>query len=268
MGVHGSALNLQSPPNTRFGQSDPLLLEPMTHFRLNRTLAPIEAILPRFVWQRIRALATGLITPIRFSARSGHWKSSLSMSARTARGAPIPWYTYPAIDFLSQRDFAQKNVLEFGGGQSTLWWSSRASWVLTVEEDAAWYARLKELIPQNVSLHHVPVDHATRSISRIRSLIDDSPVKKFEVIVIDGHLRKELTGLAFEVLAPDGAIILDNSEGYGFYDEIRTRDCRRVDFFGFAPGVHLRHCTSLVFVGDCFMLRPQIPIPFIEQTNG
>ncbi len=62
-------------------------------------------------------------------------------------------------------------------------------------------------------------------------------------------------------------MILDNSEGYGFYDEIKARNCRRIDFFGFAPGVSLRHCTSVVFVGDCFLLRPDIPIPLIESTQ-
>ena len=46
--------------------------------------------------------------------------------------------------------------------------------------------------------------------------------------------------------------------------EIKDRNCRRIDFFGFAPGVSLRHCTSIVFVGDCFLLRPDIPIPVIE----
>ena len=54
--------------------------------------------------------------------------------------------------------------------------------------------------------------------------------------------------LTYEYLAPGGAIILDNAEGYGFFDEVSKRDCRRVDFFGFAPGVSLRHCTSIVFV--------------------
>jgi len=215
----------------------------------------------------MRALLTGVITPIRFSSATGHWKSSIAASARTSDGKPLPWYTYPAIDFLAQRDFRDCDVLEFGGGQSTLWWSAQARSVLTVEEDAAWFGNLRPRVGSNVSLHHVPVPEATRSILPIRELIDANPIRKFDVIIVDGHLRRELAAMAFDYLAPGGAIILDNAEGYGFYDEISKRPCRRIDFFGFAPGVRLRHCTSIVFVEDCFLLRPDIAIPVIEDNK-
>lgn len=33
---------------------------------------------------------------------------------------PIPWYTYPAIEYLSSLDFSNKNIFEYGGGNSTL----------------------------------------------------------------------------------------------------------------------------------------------------
>lgn len=239
----------------------------MTVMRWHRYFVPFKQLLPKPVWQRIRALATAILTPIRFSVRTGHWKSSMAMSARAASGKPIPWYTYPAIDFLAQRNFDGKNVLEFGGGQSTLWWSSVARSVLTVEEDADWHARLRTQIASNVSLHHVPRDRKNRTILPIKKLLDANPVQQFDIIVIDGHFRNLLTALAFDYLAPDGAIIFDNSEGYGFFEVTKDRDCRRVDFFGFAPGTPLRHCTSLVFVKDCFLLRPDIPIPIIEFVN-
>jgi hypothetical protein len=236
--------------------------------RLQRRFAPLKKILPRAIWQPIRAVATGVLTPIRFSLRSGHWKSSLAMAARSATGAPIPWYTYPAIDFLAQRDFRASDVLEFGGGQSTLWWSSRARSVLTIEEDAAWCTRLRAHIGGNVTLHHIPADPATRTIAPIKAVLDAHPVRRFDVIVIDGHLRQEIAAMAFDYLAKDGALILDNSEGYGIFDALEHRDCRRIDFFGFVPGVSLRHCTSIAFVDDCFLLRPDIPIPAIESAPG
>lgn len=235
----------------------------MTITRLQKAFAPFKRFLPRAVWQPMRSLATGVITPIRFSVRTGHWRSSMAMAACSAGGAPIPWYTYPCIDFLAQRTFEDRNVLEFGGGQSTLWWSTRAHSVLTIEENADWYARLTSQIRSNVSLQHVPLNPETHS-RQIKGVIDANPVRAFDIIVVDGHLRQESAALAFDYLAPNGAIILDNSEGYGFYEEIKSRSCRRIDFFGFAPGVSLRHCTSIVFVDDCFLLQPDIPVPVIE----
>ena len=31
-------------------------------------------------------------------------------------GNPIPWYTYPAIEYLSQFDYQDKKIFEFGCG--------------------------------------------------------------------------------------------------------------------------------------------------------
>jgi hypothetical protein len=239
----------------------------MTVTSLQKWFAPAKRILPPAVWSPIRAVMTAVLTPIRFSRRTGHWRSSLRRAALSAGGAPIPWYTYPAIDFLQQRSFENCDVLEFGSGQSTLWWSRRARSVLTIEEDEKWYKAMRPRIGPNVSLNCVPVDHVTRTVEPIRALLASSAVSKFDVIIVDGHLRKEATSLAFDYLAPDGALILDNAEGYGFYDEVKGRRCRRIDFFGFAPGVSLRHCTSLVFVDDCFLLRPDIPIPQLEVVE-
>jgi hypothetical protein len=233
---------------------------------LHRSAACLKRRLPDGIWRPIRAVTTGLITPVRFSLTTGHWKSSIATSARAADGGPIPWYTYPTIDFLAQRDFQNCHVLEFGGGQSTLWWSARARSVFTIEEDAGWLAMLQSQIGSNVSLHHVPVPASTRSLQPVRELLEANPIRAFDIIVVDGHLRQEATALAFEYLAPGGAIILDNAEGYGFYDEVSKRDCRRVDFFGFAPGVSLRHCTSIVFIEDCFLFQPKIPIPVVDPA--
>jgi hypothetical protein len=117
-------------------------------------------------------------------------------------GQAVPWYTYPAVDFLGRKDFSSKRVLEFGGAQSTRWWAARAREVVTVEEDAAWCSLLRTDLPSNVSLHHIPLDTRTRDVSAIRALL--GALGKFDVIVIDGHLRPECGALAFKHLSPRG----------------------------------------------------------------
>jgi hypothetical protein len=83
----------------------------------------------------------------------------------------------------------------------------------------------------------------------------------FDIIVIDGLDRLECAARAVPILAEGGAIILDNSEGYwgpeGTYpilDLFRAAKFCRVDFYGYAPGVILPHCTSLFFRDSCFLL--------------
>jgi hypothetical protein len=119
----------------------------------------------------------------------------------------------------------------------------------------------------NVTLHHLPFIGATATITEVKKVIDAHPIRTFDVIIIDGHLRRAATELAFSYLAPGGAILIDDSEKYG-YDQIKNRNCRRIDFFGFAPGVILRRCTSLVFIEDCFLFKADIPIPDIELINS
>jgi hypothetical protein len=216
--------------------------------------APLKRVLPRQLWQPLRSMAICFLTPIRFSVSTGHGKSSFLMRAVNKNGDPIPWYTYPAIDFLFPRDYQDKHILEFGSGQSTLWWASRAKSVMSFEEDPQWFATIRAQVPSNVDLHNIP-----SVIDEIESLLN-SRRTKFDIIVVDGYFRREVAALSLRYLAPGGALILDNSEGYGFYDEFKVRNCRRIDFFGFAPGVILRHCTSIVFVNDCFLLKPDVPI--------
>jgi predicted O-methyltransferase YrrM len=215
----------------------------------------LKRILPKLVWEPIRSLATCILAPIRFSVGTGHAKSSFLMQAVDRNGNPIPWYTYPAIDFLAQRNYQTKSVLEFGSGQSTFWWASRAKFVLSIEENVDWFSRIRSQVPSNVEMHHIIPD-----ILKLEQFMR-SRNTKFDVIIVDGNLRRQATALSFEYLKPGGALILDNADGFGLYDEIRTRDCKRIDFYGFAPGVVLRHCTSIVFVEDCFLLAADVPIP-------
>lgn len=221
----------------------------------------------------MRRLGTAALAPYRLSVREGHFRSSLLGRAVGRDGRAVPWYTYPAIDFLRTRDFSTKRILEFGSGQSTLWWSERAHQVVSVEEDLAWASYVEGRKGGNVVLQHIPVpanlDRSLRTGIAALDVKHVEPVQdflrsvggKYDVIIIDGHMRPELLMIAFDWLKPSGAIILDNAEGYHFWDILQGRGCRRFDFFGFAPGVSKQHCTAVVFVEDCFLLDVKAPIP-------
>ena len=94
---------------------------------------------PRFVSETIRSLATAILTPVHFSVRTGHFRSSLRRRAADSEGNSIPWYTYPMIDFLKHKEYTGRAVLEFGAGQSTHWWAQRAAQVISFEANQVWY---------------------------------------------------------------------------------------------------------------------------------
>lgn len=107
----------------------------MTQTIIQRAFQPLKKYLPASAANILRSAFTAVLTPIIFSYRTGHFLSSWKMSAVSRTGEPLPWYTYPCIDFISFRNFTGKSILEFGGGQSSLWWSKRAGHVVTIEGD-------------------------------------------------------------------------------------------------------------------------------------
>lgn len=209
--------------------------------------------LPSPVFGVLRAVTTAALTPLAFSYQSGHFRSALKSRAVDKSGKALPWYTYPAIDFLQQKQLANRSVLEFGSGQSTLWWAGRSKSVVSFESDPDWYEGLLGQVPTNVRLRFTDV-----KASDVAQELDGS---KFDVIVVDGLDRLICAKLSIGFLNEGGAVILDNSEGYwgrdGEYPIIeffKANDFSRVDFYGYAPGVILPSCTSLFFKNDCFLL--------------
>ena len=224
----------------------------------------LKRVLPRFMWRPIRALGSALYAPLRFSVSTGHFRSSLASKALDAQGNPLPWYTYAVIDFLSARSYKDRTVLEFGGGQSTLWWASRAKSVVTIDSDESWTEYVCKNTPGNVDVHYVPVDLKSRTVEPIIKILNSCSSAPFDLVVIDGHLRQELVDVAFEFVKPDGAVIMDNSENYGFEEMLERKGCMRVDFQGFPPGVSWRTCTSIAFRDGSFLFSNDHPIETVR----
>lgn len=217
---------------------------------IQKSFAPLKKALPAAVWQPIRRLVTGLLVPALFSIRSGHFKSALRAAPVSRDGTPIPWYTYPCNDFLAARDFSKRQVLEFGGGHSTLWWARKAASVLTFDESADWCRHLQALVPRNAAVHYVALQDTPS--------IQDRLPGKFDVAVVDGLDRGPAVEMAIEALTADGALICDNSEAYDYQRHLRGRGLSRVDFFGYAAGVVNPQATSIYFRDRCFLFDADV----------
>lgn len=239
----------------------------MTRTVIQHWFKPIRQFLPSWISNPIRSVATAILTPLLFSYRSGHFKSSFKMAAVSKSGEPLPWYTYPCIDFLRFRDFENKTVLEFGGGQSSMWWGKRARKVVTFEADKDWFEKIGSKLPDNVDLHLVSMQSRSICVEQIDSILSEKAYPQFDIVVIDGLYREEMITIANRVVAGQGIIICDNADGYGFYEGFKDRGLARVDFFGYAPGVVLPHCTSIFYRPACFLFDAKIPIPVIVKEQ-
>jgi hypothetical protein len=59
---------------------------------------------------------------------------------------PIPWMTYPFIDFISDRLSPDMEIFEYGSGNSTLYFASKVKWVYSIEHKVS----IKRLKPEGV----------------------------------------------------------------------------------------------------------------------
>jgi hypothetical protein len=163
-----------------------------------------------------------------------------------AAGMPIPWFTYPAIDYIRQLDLSEKTIFEWGSGFSTLFWASRAKSVISVETDPLWHSLLKPQLASNCELILT-----TPEVEQYSSLIHNK--NQFDVIIIDGtgDSRAACSRAAIPNLRRGGLIILDNSDLWLTSSQIlRDGGLIQVDFTGFAPMSAHCHTTSIYFSRD------------------
>ena len=160
-------------------------------------------------------------------------------------GAPLPWITYPAIDFISQFDFSDATVFEWGSGYSTLWWAPRCKHIASVESSPSWVPYIKRLLPASVELIVTSLD-VEAEIDALLLRTD----KQHDIFVIDnnGPFRWRCAEVASSNLAPGGFIILDNSDQcQKACAVLRDAGLVQIDFTGFAPGGGYAQSTSIFF---------------------
>jgi hypothetical protein len=180
----------------------------------------------------------------------GHLQSFRRGLPVDAKGAPLPWYTYPSIEYLQQLDFCSANVFEFGSGNGSLYWSSCSKRVRSVESDAPWYARMRLKAPSNLSL--VP---AWTEEEYVESIHAEGTM--YSVIVVDGIYRLACAEAAVQRLANGGMIILDNSDWFVRSAKVlREANLIQVDFTGFGP-VNYHTWTTSLFLSRDFSFRPR-----------
>jgi len=180
--------------------------------------------------------------------QSGNFRSLREQKAVDKHGEPLPWYTYPAIEFLKQLDFTNKDIFEYGTGNSTLFWSRRAKKVVSVESDEVWFDKVQAaaLNTRNVSILYRSEKNAY--VNEIK----EHP--GFDVIVIDGLHRLECARASAGALRDGGLIILDNSDVCPSSAQyLRQRDLIQVDMIGLGPGIAAIWATSLFFRRDFSM---------------
>jgi precorrin-6B methylase 2 len=161
---------------------------------------------------------------------------------------PLPWITYPAIEFLEIRLRKTLDVFEFGAGNSTLYYASRVRSVTSVEHDSDWHKIIGEAIPSNVTLMFRELVYGGEYAKSVLGA-----GRCYDIIVIDGRDRVNCVKNAVQMLKQGGVIILDDSQRPN-YSSAKEHLCklgfRNIEFWGISPGYVNRMCTTIFYRGD------------------
>ena len=224
-------------------------------------------------FERKEKMENQLDYPNALFAKYGFANSVKTKSCVDFQGNPIPWYSYPSIEYLSQLDFSDKTIFEFGCGNSSLWWAMRAKQVVSVEDNPQWYqSRLQYQMP------NLSVNLCENQNDYCNAIFNYSCL--FDVIVVDGKFRDNCATNAIKKLSSDGMIIFDNSDRVQEFDEYANAskifseaDFLQVDFHGAGP-INPWTWTTTVYFSRNFRfkpiakLQPSKPICALTEANA
>ena len=243
---------------------------------INSTADKLKKALPGFIWEPFHRISNSILGPLCFSWETGHLKSSFKSRAVNKYGQPLPCYTYPSIEWLLGKHWIGANVLEFGCGQSTLFWDRMGASITGIEDNLIWKLKLEYKLRK--TKHKFIYQDPTKYLSDNEYLriflrcLSTPNERSFDVICVDGCDRYSAAIWAYQLMSIDTFIIINNSDDnhqscrndYG-YIELFNEDSKiiRMDFVGYPPGNSRAHCTSVFFYPENRRLRNQ-PVPVVS----
>jgi hypothetical protein len=191
----------------------------------------------------------------------GWTQSVLQRRAIDRAGQPLPWYTYPATEYLRTIDFTNARVFEYGSGHSSVFWARISKEVHCVEDKREWAASVREFGVPNLTVYDSSGrDDYVRMPERVGGL--------FDVVVIDGRFRHDCVHVACRVSKPTGIIVFDNADWYPeACRQVRDNGWFQIDFAGFGPINPYRWNTSLFFKVQTHLVKKEVvrPVGGIRQ---
>lgn len=165
---------------------------------------------------------------------------SLSGNAPSRNGRPYPLLTYPFLDFIESHNLKNFNLIEFGSGNSTLFFENLFFHVTSFETDINWYSALKGKLNNTAYNYTSKLD-----IEEGKFILEEKYVKNSFVLIDCACNRLKVSINLLNKYKPP-FIILDNSEWYrNTSDFIVKENYIEIPFWGYKNSEHWESCTSL-----------------------
>ena len=179
--------------------------------------------------KRIAHLIAGTLV---WGYESGFFLSCAAGKPVNKRLEAIPWWPYPLIEWLDRCPLEGKNILEFGSGQSTLYFDRRGAKIESYEHNFEWakYVSSELYLEGQV----IAVDSLPAGIKPLRT--------SYDMIIVDSINRRACLELASRMISADGTIIADDT---GSWDLGMLPEFKRTNFTGMRPAYSLKTTATL-----------------------
>lgn len=219
----------------------------------------------RFLPNKILAISSYAYNNV---VRNGYLRSLGKGVPIDRQGMPLPWITYPAIEFINQLDLAKAMALEIGSGYSTVWLSTRCMNIHSLETSDKWIDAVSSLLithgrAEAVNLCRVSIPEAyplceesedwKKGVNKafadyFDSLTFEDINKSYDFIFIDGwgFNRGLIAKIVIDAkLLSDGGIIVveDSKQCPEACKFLRSKEFSQVPFVGFSPGGTLKETS-------------------------
>jgi hypothetical protein len=114
-----------------------------------------------------------------------------------------PWFAEKSVDYLDKILTKEMTLFEYGSGNSTSWFAERVKSITSIEHDEGWYNNINHSIDDNTNLILTTLDKYVDQLNQ-----------KYDVIVVDGKLRKECFERAIKYAKK--YLIIDDYQRYNF----------------------------------------------------
>ena len=124
------------------------------------------------------------------------------------------------INFLKNKINKNTKILEFGSGDSTIFFSKLTNYLISIEHNIDWYNRIKPKLSAQVryiinKINYVsapPADKRFYNCDTIDQILgQDTPDESFDIIIIDGIHRVNCAYGTVNKLKKGGILVLDDA---------------------------------------------------------
>ena len=175
------------------------------------------------------------------------------------------WWTYSIQKDLEDilAKYNVKNILEYGSGASTLYFTKKGYEITSIEYDQDWFFKIKEYLKDmvNSNLYFLPKDNiinndyiSKKNYNSYKNYVVFTTTlkKKYDLIIIDGRAREKCLEISLSLISPKGIIIFDDTERYRYKKTINNfllkNNFKEKKFKGLAPGsIFKNRVTSLIY---------------------